>query len=392
VFDVSGASIAPASPATIPMPASAAPGVRQLRALPDGRFLYAASRAVGPTGRTAHVLDLTTQAWVAEFSLGTLSDLPGPAPASDVVYVGSAESDTVFTIDARPGPGIHRVIGAAVASKGTGGVAVSPGLETPAGTDVEVAPAPGVTIEFAVVSTPPPGTPLGHTTVTSTNATDVTVPEGFTVIGFGGNPVFYEISTTATFTPPVKVCLSYTDEQVFGIDEATLRLMHEEGGVFVDRTIGAPDTDPALNRICGQVSSFSQFAIMIRTGERTLCSTLGRDRRGHGRHGHGQDTDVFEFQGAQDESVTILLSESGDDCDNGRVKLRLEDRVRRARLVEREKGELPLEIEATLPKSGRYLIDVSTLGRHGYRGDYCLTLRSSGEAFATLAPKRSVEP
>jgi hypothetical protein len=272
------------------------------------------------------------------------------------------------------------VIGATAASKGTGGVAVSPGLETPPGTDVEVTPAPGVSVEFAGVGG------SGNTTVTSTNATEVTVPEGFTVIGFGGNPVFYEISTTASFTPPVKVCLSYTDEQVMGLDEATLRLMHEEGGVFVDRTIGAPDTDPALNRICGEVTSFSQFAIVIRTGERTLCSTLGR-----GRHGHGRDADVFEFRGAKRERVTIVLGDSDGHCENGRVKLRLEDRVKRARLVEREKGELPLEIEVELPKAGRYVIEVSTVGRHGYRGDYCLTVRSSGDAFATLAPKRSVE-
>ena len=458
------------------------------------------------------------------------------------MYVASAERDIAYTLDARPGASQHTVIAASAAGVGTGIVAVSPGQLTPAGSAVPIAPASNVTLTFDTV------TQGGNTTVTSLNVTPVTLPAGLLVLN--GNPVYYQIKTTATFVPPVKVCLTYADEQVMGVDESTLQLMHEEGGIFVDRTIGAPDTDAALNRICGSVSSFSQFTIAIAdlvppqitcgasdglwhadnvsiactavdagsglqtaadasfslvtsvsagtetasamTNSRTVCDVAGNcatagaiggikvDRKaptisitspagrylvgdvaiasyscsdggsgvgtclgavasgaavdtvsaglktftvnatdaagnatsvsvaysvlprartlcstlGHENRPHARDTDVFEFTGAAGEYVTLTIDESPDAGNSGNdVRLVLEDKIRGQRLKERERGPLPLTIDATLPATGRYVVRVERKkGSDAFRGNYCLTLRSSAGAFATFAPSRSVEP
>ena len=544
LFDVAGASITPATPPSIAFPAGAAVSIRTLALTPDQKFLYASSRFEGsdPDRSTVYILDAATSTWVTSLGLGTFSGPPVPSPSSNFVYVASAERDIAYTLDARPGASQHTVIAASAAGVGTGIVAVSPGQLTPAGSAVPIAPASNVTLTFDTV------TQGGNTTVTSLNVTPVTLPAGLLVLN--GNPVYYEIKTTATFVPPVKVCLTYTDEQVMGVDESTLRLMHEEGGIFVDRTIGAPDTDAALNRICGSVSSFSQFTIAIadlvppqitcgasdglwhadnvsiactavdagsglqnaadagfslvtsvsagteiaaamtssRTvcdvagncatagaiggikvdrkaptisitspagsylvgdaaiaifscsdggsgvgtcrgtvasgvavdtasagpktftvnatdaagnttpvtvtysvlpRERTLCSTLGREM-----HPRAKDRDVFEFVGVAGELVTLTMAESPNSANSGDdVRLVIEDRIRGHRLQERERGPLPLTIQATLPASGRYVVRVERKnGRDAFRGQYCLTLRSSLNAFATFAPTGSVEP
>lgn len=385
LFDISGASIVPAATPSLALPAGAATGVRTLALTPDGQFLYSSSRTQGsdPQRSTVHVLDATTSTWVASLGLGTFSDLPSVSPTSKYAYVASAERDVVYTLDARPGPTQHTPIGATGGGVGTGGTAVNPGQATPTGSGVTVEPAPGVEITFPTIGT------AGSTTVTSLNATPVTMPEGFAVLNMIGNPVYYEIKTTASFTPPVKVCLTYTDAQLGGADESTLRLMHEEAGVFVDRTIGAPATDPALNRICGEVSSFSQFAIGVRTGSRTLCSVLGRECRPRAR-----DIDVFEFVGVAGEHVELTLAEDPDPINHGDdVRLILHDKIRGRKLVEREHGPLPLSIEATLPASGRYVVKVERKsGRRGFAGHYCLTLQSSANGFTTFAASASVEP
>jgi hypothetical protein len=73
----------------------------------------------------------------------------------------------------------------------------------------------------------------------------------------------YELTTTATFSGPVQVCFtdsSATDANTF----ATLRVLHKENGVLVDRTILAPDSpapDFSKKTVCARVSSLSPVAI-----------------------------------------------------------------------------------------------------------------------------------
>jgi hypothetical protein len=87
-------------------------------------------------------------------------------------------------------------------------------------------------------------------------------PPGYTV-GNGTNPAMpaFDISTTASYTGPVGICFylpsfgeSMTDQPFF----AGLRVLHNEGGVLVDRTTGV---NFATKLVCGSVNSLSPFVI-----------------------------------------------------------------------------------------------------------------------------------
>jgi hypothetical protein len=82
-------------------------------------------------------------------------------------------------------------------------------------------------------------------------------PVGFVI---GDNPTYYEVSTTATFTGLVTICLNY-DPSSF-TDPAKVRLYHydEAQSAWVDITTSTR-SDALGSFICGQTSSFSPFAI-----------------------------------------------------------------------------------------------------------------------------------
>ena len=175
------------------------------------------------------------------------------------------------------------------------------------------------------------------------------------------------------------------------------------GGAGID-TIEATFTDSQ-----GQTRTSNQVTgewVAPSFGEKTLCSTL----RGHSR-GHRilPDVDVFRFEGAAGEEVTALLEEQpGQGNAGNRAILALVHGLRAPRLLELDKGTLPGQITATLPAAGTYFVAVTqplwghqARDRHAhhrcrlfkpFQGDYCLTVRSSGDAFSSLRPTRSVEP
>ena len=134
---------------------------------------------------------------------------------------------------------------------------------TPAGTDVTVAAGP-VTVNFSGV------TQAGDTTVMEIDPATATLPGGYSL---GTGLPAYEITTTAQYTPPVTVCLnlpSVNDPATF----ATLRILHGEGGLFVDRTVLSPDShEPVFNsRLCARVTSLSPFVVaqlLTPTGDTT---------------------------------------------------------------------------------------------------------------------------
>jgi len=111
-------------------------------------------------------------------------------------------------------------------------------------------------------------TAAGVTTILPTAAPDLAnfvaaaggMPAG-TTASYG-----YDISTTATFTGTIDVCLNLPGT-INATDFATLRLYHGEIGVLVDRTImtGAKAPDFATRRLCAQVSSLSPFVVGIAT-------------------------------------------------------------------------------------------------------------------------------
>jgi hypothetical protein len=70
----------------------------------------------------------------------------------------------------------------------------------------------------------------------------------------GNPPTFYEISTTAQFTPPVTVCFQYPEGAYH--NESNLKLMHFNGSIWQDITTSL---NTQTNTICGITNSFSPF-------------------------------------------------------------------------------------------------------------------------------------
>ena len=149
-------------------------------------------------------------------------------------------------------------------------------------------------LEFVVVNTVPPAAPgpvtvqpvdtaTGGTPVTVTFS-DVTAP-GATSLTTGGSgpappanfslgnpPVFYDITTTAGYTPPVAVCVHWV-QGTFGSDaaEAGLRFFHFENEAWTDVTTppapGLPNPNTVANQICGSVTTLSPFAAFAQTSQ-----------------------------------------------------------------------------------------------------------------------------
>ena len=117
---------------------------------------------------------------------------------------------------------------------------------TPTGDNVTVSPDSNTTITFSEVLS------SGNTTV-SAGTGGPNPPDGFMI---GKFPVYYDITTTAVYTPPVTVCISYNPLQFNNQDR--LRLFHYENNQWVDVTTSI---DSANHILCGQVSTLSPFAI-----------------------------------------------------------------------------------------------------------------------------------
>ena len=130
-------------------------------------------------------------------------------------------------------------------------------VDTPTGSNVLISPtdpATGLnpaTVTFSSVTT------AGNTSLTS-SSTGLPAPSGFT---FGSPPVYYYVTTSATFTTAV-VCI--TDNSI----TAASRLFHFTNGVppGVDVTAPAPPPNPDVvnHRICSSaLTSLSPFAIGV---------------------------------------------------------------------------------------------------------------------------------
>ncbi len=87
----------------------------------------------------------------------------------------------------------------------------------------------------------------------STSNSGPTPPSGFQL---GNPPTYYDIGTTATYTPPVTVCIVY-DPAPYP-DPNSLHLLHYESNTWLDVTTS---NDVTNHTICGQVDSLSPFLI-----------------------------------------------------------------------------------------------------------------------------------
>jgi MYXO-CTERM domain-containing protein len=155
------------------------------------------------------------------------------------------DSDAALNLD---DPGIGETVG--------DGYSTCTG-DTEAGTDVEVyADDPtsplDVEVNFATIST------SGLTSVAMTT-TAPAVPSGWQA---GTPPLFFDLTTTASYAGTIVVCVEY-DESSF-VDESEARIYHYDDPDWVDVTLpGYPDT--VDNIICGQVAHLSMFAALEST-------------------------------------------------------------------------------------------------------------------------------
>lgn len=96
----------------------------------------------------------------------------------------------------------------------------------------------------------------GDTTVTR-SASGTQPPTGFRL---GAPPTYFNISTTATFSGNVEVCIDYNSLNMPG-NESNFKLMHYEPGTgWINITSSLNTTN---NVICGITTSFSAFSVMI---------------------------------------------------------------------------------------------------------------------------------
>lgn len=126
-------------------------------------------------------------------------------------------------------------------------------LNTLAGNNVVVNPVDSatgtapVTLTFATVTQP------GMTSLVISNA-GPPPPSGFQL---GNPPVYYNLSTTAVYTPPIQICINYAGI-TFQMPPGP-RLFHFENGAWIDHTVSVDTTNQI---VCGSVSSLSPFALL----------------------------------------------------------------------------------------------------------------------------------
>lgn len=122
------------------------------------------------------------------------------------------------------------------------------GGETTIGADVTVNPETNISLTFNGISAP------GTTTVTQATGNIPGPPSGFR---FRGNVL--NISTDASFTPPVRVAIRYNEDDVSG-NEESLKLFHydDNDNRWEDITLYV---DTVNNIIVGETDSFSDFVL-----------------------------------------------------------------------------------------------------------------------------------
>ena len=130
-------------------------------------------------------------------------------------------------------------------------------VQTAVGTDVVVTPSDTATLTFDQV------TAAGVTTVTEAPVGPA-APPSFKILSPGGTPVYYDVTTTATFEGSVRLCIKYDDADIDPKKEPRLKLYHYLSDTGRWENITAADSpDTTTNTICGVTDSFSVFAIMF---------------------------------------------------------------------------------------------------------------------------------
>lgn len=142
----------------------------------------------------------------------------------------------------------------------------APEGNTPVGTNVSVTPTDPNTGQTPATVTFGAVLQAGDTTVAS-SSTGPPLPGGFQA---GMPPTYFDIETTATYTPPLTVCINYTG--VSYLDESALRLFHYENNAWTDVT---SSHDQTADVICGITTSLSPFVVVEPTPGPTIQQLIG---------------------------------------------------------------------------------------------------------------------
>jgi hypothetical protein len=151
-------------------------------------------------------------------------------------------------------------VGTAASPPGCTGSACAVTVEPPPTTMVNSASGEEVVVDARI--TFPVVTAAGDTTVTAVSNVAGQTQANF---AFNDDATFLDVSTTAVFDTSgdsIELCIDFA---IAGevTDPLALRLMHLEGGVWVDVTTFL---DPPSQTICGRVTSLSPFGVAVQTG------------------------------------------------------------------------------------------------------------------------------
>lgn len=234
--------------------------------------LTAVAISAGAFTTCATLADATLKCWGDRVTGGL------PIPQSTLIPQLVAGMDNILALSwASANPAVARMTsngaatgvgaGATSISATSGTSSASAALTVVAGANVTAravaadATAPVVTVTF-------PGlTQAGTTTLAVTSPCPSPPPAGFQL---GSPAICLDLATTATYTPPATVCIAYGSIAFTG----TPQLFHFEGEEWTDIT----DSVDTVNQIvCGEVSSFSPFALMERSAGK-LVADAGPDQ------------------------------------------------------------------------------------------------------------------
>jgi uncharacterized repeat protein (TIGR01451 family) len=114
-----------------------------------------------------------------------------------------------------------------------------------------------------------------------------------------------------------------------------------------------------------------------------LCSTLGDDPKPS-----LLDQDIYTLQATKGEQLRVRLESIGTNNKGNRASLALVDNISGVNLLKSDNSALPNEVSATLPAAGEYLVIIAEqpaiLSSSRFRGNYCISVQSSGGAAQTL--------
>jgi hypothetical protein len=134
---------------------------------------------------------------------------------------------------------------------------ISPGFAV-VGTDVIVSPvivSESGTVPSSIDIIFDKITESGYTIITQTEQGQP--PQGFKL---GNPPVFFEVSTEASYVGTIEVCINYAEAGISIGNESQLRLFHNMSGNWEDiSSPGYPDTVEKI--ICGETHGFSLFTL-----------------------------------------------------------------------------------------------------------------------------------